>query len=318
MLNLTILTDVNASEKKKANIQYSYPIAKVTKFSLNKYLLNFYGLNQNFSASVFDSYISGVCVNATFYRNKHDTGIEHNAELVLEHKTSNSQTFYVVIPINTGIESNLDNINSEAPVLELNSMLKQNSILCYQDTDDKYVFVFQNPISMANIPSSLQTAPMFNKSIKREIIIKKIKKKNKNTNKITYVNKYSNGSYYGVLTEAQNIEDEIQCEYVTQTDANVEPANRQMVSDIFVWTSITLGLILCLFYFLKLVNEKISIPGDAELIYKVIGGIGFLMLVIFIRLFTNTTTKKIQYGSITIFSLISIGLSLMAYNKVLF
>jgi hypothetical protein len=296
MLNLTILTDINASDKKKANIQYSYPVAKVTKFTLNKYLLNFYGLNQNFSASVFDSYISGVCVNATFYRNKHDTGIEHNAELVLEHKTSNSQTFYVVIPINTGIESNLDNINSEAPVLELNSMLKQNSILCYQDTDDKYVFVFQNPISMANIPSSLQTAPMFNKSIKRK----------------------GKKFYYGFLTNAQNIEDEIQCEYVTQTDANVEPANRQMVSDIFVWTSITLGLILCLFYFLKLVNEKISIPGDAELIYKVIGGIGFLMLVIFIRLFTNTTTKKIQYGSITIFSLISIGLSLMAYNKVLF
>jgi hypothetical protein len=312
MLNLTILTDVNASEKKKANIQYSYPVAKVTKFSLNKYLLNFYGLNQNFSASVFDSYISGVCVNATFYRNKHDTGIEHNAELVLEHKTSNSQTFYVVIPINTGIESNLDNINSEAPVLELNSMLKQNSILYYQDTDDKHVFVFQNPISMANIPSSLQTAPMFNKSIKREIITTKTKKRNKT------VYKYSNGFYYGFLTNAQNIKDEIECEYVTQTDTNVKPANRQMVSDIFVWSSITLGLILCLFYFLKLVNEKISIPGDAELIYKVIGGIGFLMLVIFIRLFTNTTTKKIQYGSITIFSLISIGLSLMAYNKVLF
>ena len=313
MLNLTILTDVNASEKKKANIQYSYPVAKVTKFSLNKYLLNFYGLNQNFSASVFDSYISGVCVNATFYKNKHETGIEHNAELVLEHKTSNSQTFYVVIPINSGIESNLDNINSEVPVLELNSMLKKNSIIYYEDTDGKHVFVFQNPISMANIPSSLQTAPMFNKNIKRELIIKR-----KRISKNKYVNRYYNGSYYGFSTNAQNIEDEIQCEYVTETDTNVKPANRQMFSDIFVWTSITLGLILCLFYFLKLVNEKISIPGDAELIYKVIGGIGFLMLVIFIRLFTNTTTKKIQYGSITIFSLISIGLSLMAYNKVLF
>ena len=65
--------------------------------------------------------------------------------------------------------------------------------------------------------------------------------------------------YYGFLTNAQNIEDETQCEYVTQTDANVNPANQQMVSDIFVWTSITLGLILCLFYFLKLINEKIVI-----------------------------------------------------------
>jgi len=297
MLNLTILTDINASDKKKANIQYSYPVAKVTNLSTNKYLLNFYGLNQNFSASVFDSYISGVCINATFYNNRHNTGIYHLAELVLEHKTPNSQTFYVVIPINTGTESNLDNINSEDPVLELNSLLKKKkSIFYYQDTDSKHVFVFQNPISMANIPSSLQTAPMFNKSIKRK----------------------GKKFYYGFLTNAQNIEDEIQCEYVTQTDANVEPANRQMVSDIFVWTSITLGLILCLFYFLKLINEKISIISDAELIYKVISGIGFLMLLIYIRLFTNTTTKRIQYGSMTIFSLIAIGLSLMAYNKVLF
>ena len=295
MLNLTILTDINASDKKKANIQYSYPVAKVTNLSTNKYLLNFYGLNQNFSASVFDSYISGVCINATFYKNRHDTGIEHSAELVLEHKTPNSQTFYVVIPVNTGTESNLDNIVSEDPVLELNSLLKKKSIFYYQNTDNNHVFVFQNPISMTILPS-LQNAPMFNKNIK-----KKGKK-----------------SYYGFLTNAQNIEDEIQCEYVTQTDANVEPANRQMVSDIFVWTSITLGLILCLFYFLKLINEKISIISDAELIYKVISGIGFLMLVIYIRLFTNTTTKKIQYGSMTIFSLIAIGLSLMAYNKVLF
>lgn len=295
MLNLTILTDINASDKKKANIQYSYPVAKVTNLSTNKYLLNFYGLNQNFSASVFDSYISGVCINATFYKNRHNTGIEHSAELVLEHKTPNSQTFYVVIPVNTGTESNLDNIVSEDPVLELNSLLKKKSIFYYQNTDNNHVFVFQNPISMTILPS-LQNAPMFNKNIK-----KKGKK-----------------SYYGFLTNAQNIEDEIQCEYVTQTDANVEPANRQMVSDIFVWTSITLGLILCLFYFLKLINEKISIISDAELIYKVISGIGFLMLVIYIRLFTNTTTKKIQYGSMTIFSLIAIGLSLMAYNKVLF
>lgn len=297
MLNLTVLTDINASDKKKANIQYSYPVAKVTNLSTNKYLLNFYGLNQNFSASVFDSYISGVCINATFYKNRHDTDTEHNAELVLEHKTPNSQTFYVVIPVNIGTESNLDNIVSEDPVLELNSLLKK-SIFYYQNTDNNHVFVFQNPISMTTLPSlqSLQDAPMFNKSIK-------IKGKK---------------SYYGFLTNAQNIEDEIQCEYVTQTDANVEPANRQMVSDIFVWTSITLGLILCLFYFLKLINEKISIISDAELIYKVISGIGLLMLVIYIRLFTNTATKRIQHGSMTIFSLIAIGLSLMAYNKVLF
>ncbi len=298
MPDLSILTDINASDKKKANIQYSYPVAKVTNLSTNKYLLNFYGLNQNFSASVFDSYISGVCINATFYSNIHNTGIEqHLAELVLEHKTPNSQTFYVVIPVNIGTESNLDNIVSEDPV-ELNSLLKK-SIFYYQNTDNNHVFVFQNPISMTTLPSlqSLQDAPMFfNKSIK-------IKGKK---------------SHYGFLTNAQNIEDEIQCEYVTQTDANVEPANRQMVSDIFVWTSITLGLILCLFYFLKLINEKISIISDAELIYKVISGIGLLMLVIYIRLFTNTTTKRIQYGSMTIFSLIAIGLSLMAYNKVLF
>lgn len=296
MQNLTILTDINASDKKKANIQYSYPVAKVTNLSNNKYLLNFYGLNQNFSASVFDSYISGVCINATFYKNRHNTGTEHNAELVLEHKTPNSQTFYVVIPVNTGTtESNLDNIISEDPVLELNSLLKSKSMFYYQNTDSNHVFVFQNPILMKNVPS-LQTAPMFNKSIK---------KKGKNF-------------YYGFLTNAQNIEDEIQCEYVTQTDANVEPANQQMVSDIFVWTSIILGLILCLFYFLKLINEKVSIISDAELIYKVISGIGFLMLVIYIRLFTNTTTKRIQYGSMTILFLIAIGLSLMAYNKVLF
>ena len=169
MVDLTRrLTDINASDKKKANIQYSYPVAKVTNLSNNKYLLNFYGLNQNFSASVFDSYISGVCINATFYKNRHNTGTEHNAELVLEHKTPNSQTFYVVIPVNTGTtESNLDNIISEDPVLELNSLLKSKSMFYYQNTDSNHVFVFQNPISMKNMPS-LQTAPMFNKSIKKK------------------------------------------------------------------------------------------------------------------------------------------------------
>ena len=103
---------------------------------------------------------------------------------------------------------------------------------------------------------------------------------------------------------------------MTETDRNVKPANTRMITNIFVWTSITLALILCLFYFMKIISEKS--PDNANTIYIVVGGIGFMLFLIYIRLFTNTRTKKIQYGAMTSMSLISIVLSLMAYNNVLF
>ena len=97
------LTGVNLADK-NANVQYSYPIAKISKVSdSNTFYLNFYGFTQNFSASFKigeqDTYISGICTKAIITGKSHKIGSDnHDAELVLEHKKSDNMPFYVVFP----------------------------------------------------------------------------------------------------------------------------------------------------------------------------------------------------------------------------
>jgi hypothetical protein len=63
-----------------------------------------------------------------------------------------------------------------------------------------------------------------------------------------------------------------------------------------------------------IVSKKLDID-TANNIYLGIGVVAFTMLLIYIRLFTNTTTKKIQYGSMTIFSILIMLLSILALNN---
>jgi hypothetical protein len=305
MTDLTILTNINPLDRNKANIQLSYPEARI-KGTPTEYSYTKLTMAPNFSASIFNTYINGSCNAIKICGKMHETGIEHDAELVLEH-VSGTTTFYVVIPIlfnasPTVLDKLIEPLaSSEGIIIALNSLLQNDkSVFYYQSKSYNPVFVFKMPIfSSKPKPSSLANySTIFN-----GIYSTKASKKAKPV-------------YRGFLANALIIDEEIQCEYVTQTDANVEPANQQLVTDIFVWTSITLGLVLGLFYFLRIISKKP--PDSANTIYTVVGGIGFLMLMIYISLFTNTTIKKVQYGAMTFLSLAAIVLSLMAYNQLLF
>ena len=298
MIDLTVINKVD----KNANIQYSYPIAKVTN-TQTSYFLNFYGLSQNFSASFNGTYISGVCIKATIITPKHQINGNHYAELVLEHKKSDNSSFYVVIPLvqdsqaKSQLDILVDIVDPESKVLDLNLDLKniKSSMICYQDTSNYYVFVFENPIkTMSQIPS--QSFDKFNNI--QNITTGSKKKKNLKTTSTAFR-----------ITKSQNIEDEIECEYVTETDTNAKPVDTKMVTTIVIWVFILLGLVLCLLYVLTLVSAKAE-AESAKTIYAVVGGFGLILLIIFISLFINTSTRKIQYGSMTFFSIIAILLSL--------
>lgn len=300
------LTGINKVDK-TANIQYSYPIAKVTNITPTSYFLNFYGLSQNFSASFNGTYISGVCIKATIITPKHKINYNHYAELVLEHKKSDNSSFYVVIPLvqdsqaKSQLDILVDTYDPESKVIDLNLDLKniKSNMICYQDTSNYYVYVFENPIkTKTQIPS--QSFDKF-KNIKI-ITTGSKKKKNRKTTSTAFR-----------ITKSQNVEDELECEYVTETDANATPADTKMVTTIVIWVFILLGLVLCVLYSLMLISTKAD-ADSANTIYMVVGGISIILLTIYIRLFTNTSTRKIQYGSMTIFSIIAIILSLLAYN----
>jgi hypothetical protein len=82
------------------------------------------------------------------------------------------------------------------------------------------------------------------------------------------------------------------------------------------WSFILMGLFLSMVYALTLVSSKAE-PDAANTVFMVCGGVGIILLIIHIRLFTQTTTKKVEYGSMTIFSIMVILLSLLAYNGIL-
>jgi hypothetical protein len=305
MTDLTILTNINPLDRNKANIQFSYPDARVIG-TVPEYSYTKLTMSPNFSASVFNTYISGPCNAIKICKKMHETGIDHDAELVLEH-LSGTTTFYVVMPIvfNSTSPTVLDKLfdlptSTDGSIIALNSLLQNDKpVFYYQSKSFKPVFVLKMPIfSSKSTPTNFANySTIFNGIYS------------------TQASKKSKPVYRGFLANALIIDEEIQCEYVTETDANVEPANQKLVTDIFVWTSITLGLVLGFFYILRIISKK---PFEtANTMYTIFGGIGFLMLISFITLFTKTT-YKVQFGSMTILSLVTIVLSLMAYNQVLF
>jgi hypothetical protein len=298
------LTTNDIRENKTANIQYSYPVASVN--GTNPYLLNFYGLNQNFSASFThngsSTYISGVCVKATITGKSHilPNDSASNAELVLEHKKSDNTTFYVVVPVI--LQKNSANPMELEPesVFDLNSKLKKNKpkIVCYK-TSKNYVFVFEEPVyinSSVTIKNAMTN--VFDKISQFSIKISK--------NKETTTSAFR-------ASKGQNVQDEIECEYVTQTDTNAKPADTKLMTSILTWVFIMFGILLCLTYVLTLVSNRAT-EESANTIYIVTAIIGVILFISYIRMFTNTTSRKIQYGSMTILSIMTILMPLIAYN----
>ena len=290
-VNLKLIKNIN----KKAIVQYSYPIANIIQPDNKKYefSLRFNGFNQNFSASFGDTYISGVCVKATVAKKSHNLdGI--NAELVLEHKKPDNTPFYVVIPLVFGspTRSGLDVLFlvEDNRVINLDTHLKKNkSIFCYNnDTTNTYVFVFETPVF---IQSNLRALTNFKK-------FDKIKIKPKSGFKIN---------------NAQNIENEVVCEYETKTDATVSKVDTKLLTTIMTWSFILLGLMVGLVYIFTMVANKAE-PESANSVYAVFGVTGFILFTIYIRLFSRTNTKKFEYGAMTFFSIMVLLLSLFAYN----
>ena len=287
-VNLTNINKVN----KKANVQYSYPVAIVQKGQNNEFSLQFNGFNPNFSASFDNTYISGVCVKATVSNKKHNLG--GNAELVLEHKKSDNTPFYVVIPLvfDSENKSSLDVLflAEEDRVLHLDSDLKKNkSVYCYKNDNNTsaYIFVFDTPVYIQQGKPLLSDFSKFNGM------------KSKSGFKIT---------------NAQNIEDEIVCEYETQIDENAPVADTTTLKTILLWVFILLGYMVLLVYFLTMVANKAE-HDKAKYVYMLSGVVGVVLFLLFIRLFSNTETNQIKYGALVCLSIMTMLLSLIAHNR---
>jgi hypothetical protein len=187
-------------------------------------------------------------------------------------------------------------------VFDLNEKLKKNKpiLIGYKSTKN-HVFVFEQPIQInSSIQiSSLKPMDVFDKISQFTI---KISKKKKTTTTSAFR-----------ASRGQNVQDEIECEYVTQTDTNAKPADTKMISTIMLWVFILFGVLLCLMHFFTIVSTKVQ-DDSANTIYSITAGIGLILLIIFIYFFTKTTSRKIQYGSMTILSIMVILMPLLAYK----
>jgi hypothetical protein len=292
------LTDIK-TENKKAIVQYSYPDAIVHRTKAYEFSLRFNGFNPNFSASFDSTYISGVCVKATVSKTNHN--LDGTAELVLEHKKSNNTPFYVVIPLdfdNTNEDtSSLDVLflkNDEFRLLNLDSELNKNkSIYYYKNENDIDIFVFDTKVYInEEKPSDLS-----------DFMLNGIK---------------SNSGFK--ITNAQNVENEIVCEYETQTDTNADVADTNAdvadtttLTNFLFWFSVLSGSMLILAFSLRMVSTKIS-PNYAVNVYYSLFFAGFVLFIVNIITISTTTDKKLQftYGALIFLSLIIMLLSRLA------
>ena len=292
------LTDIK-TENKKAIVQYSYPDAIVqNRTKAYEFSLRFNGFNPNFSASFDSTYISGVCVKATVSKTNYDLG--GTAELVLEHKKSNNISFYVVIPLDfdetKDTPSSLDVLfleDDELRLLNLDSELNKNkSIYYYKNNSSHYIFVFETPIY--------------------------VQQSNQSFSKFTKFDGIKGGSGFKI-TNAQNVENEIVCEYETQTDTNADVADTNadvadtttLMSFLF-WFSVLSGSMLILAFSLRMVS--INFKNNAEKVFYFLFFAGFVLFIVNIITISTTTDKKLQftYGALIFLSLIIMLLSRLA------
>jgi len=317
------LRNVNVTHK-NARIQYSYANMPVTKNgTTTKYTVA--DADNNFTYHDDGVSIKSNCTEILVIPPSHNVQLgvdmQQDADLVLKHTIPNSNgiNFYVVIPLvqdpamgqdataitnneKMGVQSMFEKANTaNSTTYNFNTDLQKikPNIVCYKDSKtSSYVFVFNKPILTKAVIKGTATNPFSGIQYTTTG-----KKKRRRTTSSAFL-----------VKNTQNIDDTIECEYVTQTDTNATKADKKMVTDIFVWVFMTLGLILCLIYALKIIDEKVA---DKSTIFTMIGGLGTILLIIYIRLFSTSATKKIQYGSMMMFSLAMVGLSLMAYNGML-
>jgi len=312
------LRNVNVTHK-NARIQYSYANMPVTKNgTTTKYTVA--DADNNFTYHDDGVSIKSNCTEILIIPPSHNVQLgvdmQQDADLVLKHTIPNvGTTFYVVIPlvqdpamgqdvttVSSQVQSMFEKANTvNSTTYNFNTDLQKikPNIVCYKDSKtSSYVFVFNKPILTKKVIKGTAENPFSGVQYTTTG-----KKKNKRTTSTAFL-----------VKNTQNIDDTIECEYVTQTDTNATKADKKMVTDIFVWVFMTLGLILCLIYALKIIDEKVA---DKSTIFTMIGGVGTILLIIYIRLFSTSASKKIQYGSMMMFSLAMVGLSLMAYNGML-
>ena len=282
-----------------AIIQYTYPETKVKKNKTN-YQPNYSIKDENFTFADDGQFFSGYCSNISIVKPTHRILSKgQDADLVITHTrtTNGTGVFYVIIPLvqdSTISGSEVDKLIELSSSFSLHNDLKKikPNITCYRDkTTYKSVFVFDTPIFVKSDLSKMLPSSV----------------------------KFSGFLSYSppfIVKNSQNTEDIIECEYVTQTDATAKKADTKTLMTFLTWSFILLGLILCMVYALTLVSSKVD-PDVANTVFMACGGIGVILLVNYIRRFTSTTTKKVEYGSMTIFSIMVILLSLLAYNGML-
>jgi hypothetical protein len=309
------LRSVNITHK-NAKIQYTYPETNVGTTYKPQYSMS----DKNFTFADDGIFFSGYCTDISIVKPTHNiqNGVSsvQDADLVLTHtRTTNGiGVFYVIIPLiyDTTTAIGTQNEKTEVKrmmdgdkVFTLNNDLKKikPNITCYIDNaSSNYVFVFDKPILVADNFNGIPSSSVNFSGIKYYTSGKGKKKK-------------TTSSAF-IVKNNQNIEDEIECEYVTQTDETATSVDKKNVMKFLSWGFILLGMTLCMVYALTLVSTKLE-PDAASTIFMVIGGIGIVFLVFYLRLFSRTSSKKIQHGSMTMFSIIVILLSLMGYNGML-
>lgn len=293
------LTNINKKDK-NAVVQYSYPIAKISSSTANTFYLNFYGYTQNFSASFKiddkDTYISGICTKAIITGKSHKVGNDnHNAELVLEHKTSNNMPFYVVFPLKFGstASSQVDILFEQSPqdqVIDLNENLKdlKTDMICYKDSGgaNPFVFVFKDSLSVkVSKPSGLTTFSKFNGILKN----KKIP---------TAIN-----------ISGTNTQDEVECEYIKEVDENISEVDKTFALNVVYWMFAFTLMSVSVFYGLTWVQNVPALTEDIKTnIFKILIGIGTILFIIFVSLFFSKS-MNVNYGATSIFSLYIVAIA---------
>lgn len=268
--------------KKDAVFQYSYPPTKATSG-----LPSYDKINPNFVASFKPSkksttYQSGFCTNITLAKSSHKLNTSQDAELVLEHSTTSNTKFYVVIPIIMGgtESTQIDNfLSDEGFYLDTDLVNTGKDMICYYDTSNYYVFVFKTPIK---IKSTKTLTPLSSNPF----------------NGIKDKNAFA-------VTNAQNFQEEVQCEYVTKTDSD---ESTKSGIEAITYISWTFGTIFFVFMIMKFLEID---PNNKYIKYGMLL-IGLIFMITFSVLAskkTNKTTTTINYGFLIVWGLIMMALS---------
>lgn len=302
---------LGAKSDSKTKAEYSYPLINVitptrTTTSPIEYRFFLQNTSNQLSFSYSDGknkYISGVGSNARIIGTSHTTSKTHTAELVIEHNTSSGTTFYVVIPLNqnSGISasSQIDKLlSAETTSTSIPFILNQDlgtfNIIYYQTAQSKDVFVFDTVIQIKtpDIKNLTPDNTIFS-SIKTSVSPVK-------------------------TSGALQVSDEIVCEYEGNVSTKTPKADVNDVNNIYVWaTFLILLLIVLLFGFTLFSNSNGIDDKTKNRLFLIFGVVGFILVIVFLSLWsknTNKTGARITYGSLTMMSLMFMGLSYVAFT----